>query len=426
MRGSRTETAAQRTILLVSPSLQGHRLTYCRVLSAVLTAMGHRVVVAGNLSDDSILSRPLLADLGRRRDVELLDMGSAVDVTRDTLPQLVTASEADVVFLAEADSLLDVLSGERRLAGRVVALFLRSTNYQYLPPRQWWRGSRARLLRRVASAPYAADADFHERGLIRNPLVDAALVLDERSAARHPQTHRWMPDIYREFGAAAGDDRDETFRWSSILGEFLAGAGSRPVIAYVGTNRERRGYDTLLRLALSEDACFIHCGRLIEPDGADAAAVPELRAALAQRGALLETAAPYTRPETAELFLRAAPCVVLPYRQHLGSSGVMLQALAAGRPVLVPDCGLMAYRARSFGVGATYCADDAADLRREFRAAQARRAEACAARLGAFMASFSATQLEAAVAAAVTGRGPGATLPQARLGQAADAAGEQA
>ncbi len=90
----------------------------------------------------------------------------------------------------------------------------------------------------------------------------------------------------------------------------------------------------------------------------------------------------------------------------------MLQALAAGRPVLVPDRGLMAYRATAFGLGAAYRDGDRDDLRRRFRELESAGPGAFAARLAAFMEFFTPTQIVAAVSLAVAGAGPGARLPR--------------
>lgn len=93
----------------------------------------------------------------------------------------------------------------------------------------------------------------------------------------------------------------------------------------------------------------------------------------------------------------------------------MLQALAAARPVLVPDRGLMAYRVRTFGLGRTYRDGDAGDLQRQFRTLLAHGPEPYRRRLDAFLAFFTRTQVAAAVGAAVSGSGAGAQLPQLAL-----------
>ena len=395
-------------MLLVSPSLQGHRLIYCRVLAAAFSRAGHEVLVAGDVQADGVAGHPLLAELAERPGVDVVDAGPAAAFSAAALPALLRDAGAEVLFCADADGLIgDPAFSRAALPGlRTVGLFVRSTNYQYEARPRWWRRGARRL--RHGVPPQEA---FHERAPAAVSPVDAALVLDERFAAAHPSTHRWMPDIFRE-PRGDGAEHEETARWRARVAEMLAHASRRPVVVYVGTNQERRGYDTLLRLAVEEDAVFLHCGRLEPHDGPGAGDVERLRAVLAGRSALLETAGPYVRPETADVFLRAGACVALPYRRHLGSSGVMLQAVAAGRPVLVPDEGLMAFRAVSFGLGATFPAGDEAALRRAFRAQLTRRPEALAPRLRAFTACFAPAQLEAAVRAALNGTGLGAALPQ--------------
>ena len=143
-------------------------------------------------------------------------------------------------------------------------------------------------------------------------------------------------------------------------------SGGRPVFVYIGTNQARRGYDSLLRLAVAEEDafCIAAAGSKVRRIGSTSTRfVANLRA----RGALLEMDGYYRCDATVDLFLNRAEVVVLPHRDHLGSSGVMLQALAAGRPVLVPDRGLMAHRVRTHSLGRTYRHEDWDDLQRQYR-----------------------------------------------------------
>jgi len=421
MTALRSAAAGGPATLVVSPSLQGHRVIYCRVLAGVLAEEGRRVVVAGDLRDGAVSGDPLVRDLGAREGVELVDLGELLHgraVPARDLAALAARAGADTVLLAEADDFAGELGLLRRVDGapaglRVVGLFVRSTNYQYRARPTTVARARLTLKRRFGRG--SGREEFYTRALRGRGLVDAALVLDERYACEHPRTHSWLPDIFREFDEPVAAPDDETARWEQRLHVYLADAGARPVLVYVGTNQHRRGYDTLLRLALEVDGCVVHCGRFVLDGEPSDAEVTALRAELEARGALFETGGPYVRPETAAVFLRAARCVVLPYRQHDGSSGVMLQALAAGRPVLVPDRGLMAYRARTFGLGVTFRDGDAADLRRRFAELQTRGPVEYAARLDAYMGFFSRTQVSAAVRAAVAGAGPGARLPQEAL-----------
>lgn len=409
--------------LVVSPSLQGHRVTYCRVFSALLHELGYRVVVAGNIGDREIAGEELLADLRGWPDVELIDIVGRHEgghFRAGGLSALLGEVGPDLTLLAEADGQIPALVDEGavragRRPGRVIGLFIRSTNYIYQA-----RPSLATRVRRRLRGPVPDAVDhkaFHEKLLVRDRLLDAALVLDENFARDHAATHMWMPDIFRETGEPHSESSGETEEWAARVEEFLVGSGQGPVVVYVGAEQQRRGYDTLLRVALEEHGRFLHCGELGDPQAPGCGEVNALREALAARGALLETSAPYLRPETAGLFLRAARCVVLPYRGHDGSSGMMLQAFAAGRPVLVPDRGLMAWRVRSFGLGDTYRDGDYADLVRRFRALDAVGPQAYECALASYIRWFSRDQLRAAVEAAIDGGRRGAKLPQGALGQ---------
>ena len=89
--------------------------------------------------------------------------------------------------------------------------------------------------------------------------------------------------------------------------------------------------------------------------------------------------------------------------------------LAAARPVLVPDRGLMAYRVRTFGLGQTYRDGDLGDLKRQFRNLLAEGPESRRCHLDAYLTYFSRAQVAAAVVAAVSGGGASAQLPQSAL-----------
>jgi hypothetical protein len=95
----------------------------------------------------------------------------------------------------------------------------------------------------------------------------------------------------------------------------------------------------------------------------------------------------------------------------------MLQAVAAERPVLVPDRGLSAWRVRSFGLGAVYRDGDEEDLKRHFRDLRDAGPDSYRTALRDYVALFSREQVAAAVSRAVLGSGTGARLPQQALGR---------
>jgi glycosyltransferase involved in cell wall biosynthesis len=410
-----TGRTGQPAAVIVMPSLQGHRHVYCRAIAGVVRELGYTVVIATPLDEPG--DRRRAGTLGA---VVLHDTAPVPEDERCSLAALSAlraAHDAGVLVLAEADEYIPALAelragGAQALPGRVVALFIRSTNYVHAPPPSALR-SLARRLRGPRQQTASDPVVFHET-LADGDAALTAVVLDERFAAAHRRSHSWLPDIYREFEAIDQEEAEQA-AWGRALESFLAVQRDRPVIVYVGTNQVRRGYDTLVRLAADLDGCLIHCGRLDAGDESLDESTRRFRDTLAKRNALLETVVHYTSPRTAELFLTAARCVVLPYREHDGSSGVMLQAVAAGRPVLVPDRGLMGWRVREFGVGEVYDDGDWAGLRQSFIRLCERGPKPYGPALAAYAACFTQERVERAIRRAVTGHGPAARLPQDAL-----------
>ena len=392
-------------VLVFSPALGGHRQVYCRVLTDILHDSGCGVVLAGALRGLEEPVRDALVDALRRRGpVELVDTSGLPrggrDVGVDALGRLVREKAADITVLTEADDHVGLLTRQmlpgRRLPGRRVGIFLRGTRHVHVGrgPDPW--RNRLRRWRRGRVAWTTDPYTFHERLMPRVGLLDAALCLDEVFVGTHGRPYEWLPDIFASF-----DDRDWALgaterAWLERLREFCALQSGSEVLVYYGTAQARRGYPAIVRLAVDLEAGFVHCGARppVDDPGGELA---RLRESLAKRGALLETDAYLSGFGVAREFMRAAPCAILPYRRHYVSSGVMLQALEAGRPVLVPERGLMAWRTRTFGLGRTYTEASYGDLRREATRLLSETPTAYASRIESFMSYFARERVVAAV-----------------------------
>jgi hypothetical protein len=392
-------------VLVFSPALGGHRQNYCRALADILHDAGCAVVVAGSLGGLDPLERAAFEGALRRRGpVEVVDTSclprGGRDVGLEALCRLVGEQAAEITVLTEADDHLELLTRQmarrRRLPGRRVGIFLRGTRYVHVGrDPDPWRNRAGRWRRgRVAwrTDPYV----FHERLMPRFRLLDAALCLDEVFVGTHGRPYEWLPDIFAGYAAEDWEMGEAGRTWLARLQEFRARDPGSNVLVYYGNAQARRGYPLLMRLAVDLEARFVHCGARppVDDRGGELA---RLRETLAERGALFETGTSLPSFAVAREFMRAAPCAVLPYHRHYVSSGVMLQALDADRPVLVPDRGLMAWRTRAFGLGRTYAEGSYEDLRRETLRLLSETPAAHAPGIERFMGFFGRERVAAAV-----------------------------
>jgi hypothetical protein len=142
--------------LIYSPALGGHRQVYCREIADVMRRAGHDVVLAGAIG---VLEEPRRAAfveaLRRGGEVTLVDTSAMPrggrDATLAQLGRLVREHGAELTVLAEADDHLRLLTHQavpgRRLPGRRVGLFLRSTRYAHVGRLRETLYERARRLR---------------------------------------------------------------------------------------------------------------------------------------------------------------------------------------------------------------------------------------------------------------------------------------
>ena len=380
-----------KRVFLTLPSLDGHRQIYCRQFCDYFLSRDFAVTVATEL-----------AGLGEFEALRILVEDPRVTFIPDTwsgeqrpaqrLRGLVAAARAarsDVTFLAEADTCAGMLAAQLthpllRLPGRRVALFIRSTRYVH------------------QSRPSARLRFFYELVVQSLPVLEKALALDEVFVARRGGRYVWLPDI-AEWSGESGGHGDEAAAWQARISDFLAAHQGSPVVVYIGMPQERRNYEHLLQLACDIDGVFLHCGALQDPTGYPHEE-PAAHRELVSRSAILESGRFYQSFETARVTLAAGRCVALPYgAEHLTSSGAMLQALMAGRPVLVPDRGLMAHRVREFGLGLTFVPDDRQDMRTRFLELDGKPPGAFEGRIQRFLDYFSRPQFEAAMDAAFFG-----------------------
>ena len=210
--------------------------------------------------------------------------------------------------------------------------------------------------------------DLQKRTLLRlalaNPHVDTLFSLDPYAVgpvrALAPPRVRVvaLPEAFE-----AGTTPDEAPAATRLR---LGVEEGRAVLLLFGSLDPRKGVRELLAALaglpepLARRACLVMAGEAIAgSEAADAAA------ALRARGTVqvLHLDGFVPDAEVHRLF-GAADLVVLPYQRHVGSSGILVRAAAAGVPVLGPTYGMLGARIAEHRLGEGVDTSDPADLAR--------------------------------------------------------------
>ena len=206
---------------------------------------------------------------------------------------------------------------------------------------------------------------FFDFFLNRFSLLHEALSIDENFVANH-QYFKWLPDVFQQYAELILNDKKAEQRiWIEKLSEFKEKNKGRFLFFYFGTAQPRRGYDILLKLAEENEGCFIHCG-LRDNNVNFTIDINQIRSSLSIDGRLFETDEYIADPLCIEYFFKSVSHLILPYRNYFGSSGVMLQALDYGIPVLSPENGIIGHRIKNYRLGITYDDKDFSSLRTQF------------------------------------------------------------
>lgn len=378
-------------ILLYAPDVIGHPRVYCRVIADCLATSNCEIVVAMGFTDAVGLAQsPDLHPLLGRPGVRVLDTRTysaqqAPHLKAEELVALQHSLGIDTTLFIEADKstleLTRIAAGQApRLHGRNLGIFANTAewypgedSYTGLP-----RGILAPTLRttlgnikRALFQRRRSPRYFYETVVIGAKVLDEVLVKDERLATWFGPPVFWMPEISRPVPAVETVAETEEFlRREGELKSFLVNNSSLEPVLYFGDAAYYKGYDLFLKFVASTPAaCAIHAGQTYDAQQRAHFRhdVEELRAQLKREGRLYETNAYVHTERLKQLYFGAVRLYITTHRLALSSSTV-IQALELGKPVLVPDRGLLGHRVRSNGLGGVYGYEDLADLARKAEA----------------------------------------------------------
>jgi hypothetical protein len=354
--------------LIYSPDFDGHRQLYVFVLAHVLKEKRFKIYIAGD-TRKKYFNSFYINQLKRDSEISIIDTsnysGGGLDISPSEFIELQNECKSDLTIFAEADNHISLLnsqiSRQNRFKGKLIGIFLRP--YYYYERTGWL--DKLRYLKHLPERWRKDDQMFHEILMRRFSLLDIAFYIDENFVVNHKHTF-WLPDVFQEYAdQIVVDDKSDQRNWIEKLDSFKEKNKGRFPILYFGTAQFRRGYDTLLKLAAESGGCFIHCGLNNETDKY-VHDIYGLKSLLKSEGRLFETNQFIEDPDCIEYFFKSASHMVLPYRNFYGSSGVMLQALGYGIPVLAPENGIIGYRIRKYQIGSTYSDVNGNSLENQF------------------------------------------------------------
>jgi glycosyltransferase involved in cell wall biosynthesis len=359
-----------REVLILEPDAEGHAQEWLQHLvefvAADATAAAISVVAPPALCAALSRSMPVVAD-GRIRFIALKPRELRLCTHRSlsiaafarwwTMRRYLARTGADSGFFLSLDLLCLPLALGLRATGKPIAgvLFRPSVHYSTLGKYQPSAAERLRDLRK----------DLLYRLTLRNPCVRAVLSLDPFFPA-HAESHynhgikvRALPEppimVQSDGDAAPALDFAPPGRVGLLLFGYLT---------------ERKGplevLDALRLLPahISKRTALLLAGRI---DPAIHSAIKERCAALARERPELWVGIEDRWLNRAELEVLVArsDVVLAPYQRFVGSSGVLMWAARAGRPVLAQEYGLVGRLTRDHRLGAVVDSSDPAHLARE-------------------------------------------------------------
>lgn len=409
----------RKNILLYSPTLGGHPQVYCRVIGDIVLEHDASLIVLTRDIEGLANNWPDLSPLTINKNVQFistLEYFNCQDgnLTAEQLRQLQVNYTIDVTLFIWPeffrDEFIRIARGQAKmLCGHNVAIYGGTT--KWYPGEEHYSGKKIRMtdssVRQILGAtyrrftrPWTIDKYFFEKILIKNRILDTVLVKDERVEKKYPDLVRWMPEIYKTFTSPNKSLPNRTYELEytlhkPMLKKYLSDVDPDDVVLFFGAGAWYKGYDFFLEfLALANSAVGIHAGSGIRHDeGKVFLGDPErLRIDLVSGKRLYETGKYVESQDLIDLVFRSTRRFVSTHRLTL-SSGTMLQALDYGLPVLVPNSGLVGYRARANNLGETYQYGDYEDMARQWDKFRKIPIERYASSISTYMEQFSRENL---------------------------------
>jgi glycosyltransferase involved in cell wall biosynthesis len=334
-------------ILVFEPRIEGHHLGYLNAVTEQLLAAGYRLTLAVNMRPEPYAKiRAEMGSILERVSIVPANDGPNVRVNINRIAWLFGQAQADLVFLPNLDEIGSMITRRAAFAllppaslrGRLGGIYYRPRflGDLGLSPNLWLKAAGfARLLR----------GGWFSHLLLLDPYLHAQL------KTREPDKPVFfLPDFFpAEFTA----DRAAARRQFEL-------PANRRVFLFYGAGYRRKGLALTVEamLAMEDDVpAFLLCaGKHV----ADRYVVRGLEQLVSRGRARVINR--YVSDEEEKQLFAAADVVLLPYRRHFGSSGILSRAIGAGLPVVASDEELIGRLVRERDLGVLFRPGDARAL----------------------------------------------------------------
>lgn len=361
---------SRRSVLIYCPDLAGHRQIYCDVLTDFFLTKGFGVVLAVGAPQREKASEvrfsPYIEQYREDPFVTIVPIaeqapGAPGEQQWHALQRLQKDFQVERTFFVDGDALRPGLSvpkslfSKPKVPGKNCGIFLQVGFIYY--PIPWARHSLVRSFRGLFWwLRFQLRENLFYRVILRRVWdFDVCFFPDDNLVKRFDyKEYHYLPEIHRSFRFRTLDNSgDEGV--AREYEDFLSANSGKDVVLYFGNAERRKGYDFLLKLVHDHrDLVFVHFGRHATEEAYDYP-VDAFRDGLRSSGRLFEFLGGFVAsPQLIDEFFSSVKFILLPYRNHYKSSGLLIQATEYGKPVLVPDIGLVNELVTENGLGLTY------------------------------------------------------------------------
>jgi len=337
-------------ILIYAPLIGGHRQVYCNVITQwALESKMDVILCIGNdwCRDGNTISQgsPYLDLYKTNNNVNFInalqkpphksDSEYLLDLENDLKPDLIFVISGDE-FNHSLYSFMKDLIMSKRHSVKWIGIFIACYYYP---------DSANRLKKRILKLMLKQKLKYFDRTY----WLDEYFVNNTNAKNKF-----WLPDISKSFNINVNNDDDEFELLCPQIDNFLINNKGKDVLLFFGRDFNRKGFDFIIELALEDEQFVVlRAGAPLE-NVDESQEIIEKMSILEKNGRLLDIPQFIKNPIIISKLFQATKYILLPYRDHYSSSGIMLQAIEFQKPVVVPNIGLMGKRVVDHHLGITY------------------------------------------------------------------------